>query len=225
MSSRIVRWSGADGAVGAFARRLRAEHPGDVLDVDQPELTAALVEAGAAAGRRSLLMERGLMAVPPGDHVSAMARIDPFVDDPQRYAGPLVRAFPRDHADFDPEISDEEGARAALRAYLAGEVIGPFLAEGSFEARVDGEVVGGIVVSAMPPGDAQDGGPWVTEVFVDPAVQGRGVGWALFTASIDGLRAAGHDRLGLAVHVDNPAQRLYGRLGFETRSRWTRITI
>ena len=222
MISRIVCWSAADGDLAGFARRLWADHPDDVVDVAQPELEAALVAAGGTVLRRSLLLERDLRALPPGDPGTALVRVAPMGEEPERYASALLRAFPPDHVDHDPSIADEDGARRALARYFAGEVIGPFVPEGSVEATVGGVLAGGLVVSLKPDGD-EDHGPWVTEAFVDPAFQGQGVGWAMFSAAIDGLRRGGHQRIGLAVHADNPAQRLYARLGFVTRSRWARI--
>lgn len=225
MSSRIVRWDAGEGDVAEFARRLRAHHAGDVIDVDQPELTNALGALGAHLGRRSLLMGHDLAPVPPAGAADHRLAVGAMVPEPDRYAGPLLRAFPPDHADYDPDIADEDGARRALAAYFAGDIIGPFLAAGSAEAVVDGVVAGGLVVSDRPPSDGQDGGPWVTDAFVDPAFQGKGIGWALFAHAIARLGGTGEVALGLAVHADNPAQHLYRRLGFVERSRWTRITL
>jgi GNAT superfamily N-acetyltransferase len=229
VSSRIVRWTDADGDLDSFARRLCADHPGDVLDVDQPDLVAALTAHGGDLVRRSVLMGRDLRPLPPdrtgGADDGSRVTVAPMVPDPERYAGAMLRAFPPHHVDYDPDIPDEDGARRALASYFAGEIIGPFLAEGSREAVVGGAVAGGLVVSDRPASDGQDPGPWVTDAFVDPAFQGQGIGWALFGSAIDGLRQAGHETIGLAVHADNPAQHLYRRLGFVERSRWARIAI
>ena len=118
------------------------------------------------------------------------------------------------------------GAERALESYVAGAVIGPYLGAASSEAvAADGVVVGGLVVNRMPSDDDSPGGPWVTEVFVEPSAQGRGVGRALFARTVGELRAAGESSLRLAVQVDNPAQHLYASLGFEVISRWSRIRL
>lgn len=225
MSSRIVGWSPADGPVDAVAQRLRNEHPGEVIDVRDPGLVDALAAAGAALGRRSLVM--ALAPLPDSmDEGRWSESVGPLIADPARHADALVRAFPPEHPDHDPAIADRAGAVRALESYFAGAVIGPHLADASSEAvDGDGRVVGGLVINRMPDHDESPGGPWVTDVFVEPEVQGRGVGRALFARAVSALRAAGEPTLRLAVHVDNPAQRLYADLGFQVSSAWCRITL
>jgi ribosomal protein S18 acetylase RimI-like enzyme len=45
--------------------------------------------------------------------------------------------------------------------------------------------------------------------------RGRGIGGALLTALCDAARREGAPALSLSVELDNPARRLYERLGFE----------
>ena len=222
---RIVAWSEADGPVDGFADRLRAEHPGETVDVQEGPLAVALLDAGATVGRRSLLM--GLDPLPesldPGTFAGA---VGPMRTEPGRYAGALLHAFPPDHPDYDPEIPDLAGAERALASYFSGAVIGPFLDQASSEATdPGGRVVGGIVIGRMPHDESSPGGPWVTEVFVEPDAQGTGVGRALFARAVAELRTAGEPSLRLAVQIDNPARHLYTRLGFATTSAWSRITL
>ena len=220
---RIVSWSEADGSVTGFAQRLRVDHADETVDVEDGPLADALVAAGASVGRRSLLMAIDVATpIDPGGFSGSTAAM---VQDPDRYAGALLRAFPPDHPDYDPDIPDLAGARRALVSYFDGSVIGPLL-DASSEATVDGgEVVGGIVLALMPADEAGPGGPWVTDVFVEPTQQGAGVGRALFARALGELRAAGESTLRLAVQIDNPARHLYDRLGFEVRSSWSRITL
>ncbi|MET0158935.1 MAG: GNAT family N-acetyltransferase, partial [Acidimicrobiales bacterium] len=139
--------------------------------------------------------------------------------------GELVRrAYPPDHPDHELGDATPEGATETIRGYLEGEIVGPLLTDASAEARLDGVLVGAIVVSEMPVDDEFDGGPWITDLFVDPAAQGHGAGRALLGHAIERLTASGRDRLGLAVTVGNPARRLYGALGFvEQGTRWNLI--
>jgi GNAT superfamily N-acetyltransferase len=230
LSSRVVRWASADGPADAFARQLCADHPGDLIDVRDPELAAALVAAGATVTRRSLLMVRpipaGGGAPDPAVDAGTSVEVADMADDPARYAGPLLRAFPPEHPDYDPDIFDLATAEAALRSYFDGSVIGPWLAFASAEARSSGgEVVGGIVIARMPPHDTNPGGPWITDVFVEPSHHGAGIGRALLASAIARLAEAGEDALWLAVQVDNPARRLYERVGFTTDSSWTRFAL
>lgn len=222
--ARIVAWSETDGPVAAHAAHLRAACAGEVVDVREGELSAALVAAGASVGRRSLLMSlaplpRSLDAGAFGGAVGAM------VHEPVRYAGAMLRAFPPDHPDHDPDISDLPAAERTLASYFDGTVIGPFVAASSEALDAGGRVVGGLVVNQMPHHDESPGGPWVTDVFVEPHAQGAGIGRALFARTVAQLRTAGEPSLRLAVQVDNPAQHLYRSLGFQQTSAWSRITL
>jgi len=55
---------------------------------------------------------------------------------------------------------------------------------------------------------------WIYRVFVDEATRGQGVGSALLSAAIRTAREDGCTTLGLTVTHDNPARRLYERVGF-----------
>lgn len=225
---RIVAWSEADGPVAAFAARLRAEHPGEVVDVNEAgPLAGALADAGASVGRRSYSMSLAPLpaSIEAGPFAASGGVVGPMVHDPDRYAGAVLRAFPPEHPDYDPNIPDLPAARQALVSYLAGKVIGPFVDASSEAVDAEGRVVGGLVVNRMPEHDESPGGPWVTDVFVEPDAQGTGIGRALFARTIDELRAAGEPSLRLAVQVDNPAQHLYRSLGFQTLATWSRITL
>ena len=80
------------------------------------------------------------------------------------------------------------------------------------------------IVSDLPADDEYDGGPWITDLFVDPSAQGHGVGRALLGHALTQLTASGRDRLGLAVTLGNPARRLYEALGFvEQGTRWNLV--
>jgi ribosomal protein S18 acetylase RimI-like enzyme len=62
-------------------------------------------------------------------------------------------------------------------------------------------------------------------IAVVPARRGSGIGLALLTATLAAARQAGHPAISLSVEVDNPARRLYERVGFKTVGRvggsWT----
>ncbi|MGN9913087.1 GNAT family N-acetyltransferase [Phytohabitans sp. LJ34] len=60
---------------------------------------------------------------------------------------------------------------------------------------------------------------WVIQVGVVPAWRGRGVGGALVTESLRRMREEGAEQVLLDVNVDNPAARLYTRLGFTKLGR------
>ncbi len=62
-------------------------------------------------------------------------------------------------------------------------------------------------------------------IAVVPARRGSGIGLALLTATLAAASQAGHPAVSLSVEVDNPARRLYERVGFKTVGRvggsWT----
>ena len=55
---------------------------------------------------------------------------------------------------------------------------------------------------------------WLTELFIDDAVRGRGAGTFALAAIEPELRARGVHAYHLQVRADNPALRLYERAGF-----------
>lgn len=63
---------------------------------------------------------------------------------------------------------------------------------------------------------------WIVQVGVAPAARGRGIGAALVSEALRRMRADGAADAWLDVNVDNPAVRLYRRLGFEHRGRRAR---
>ena len=98
---------------------------------------------------------------------------------------------------------------------------GPFfnertLPENVLVAEVDGRVVGWAKFEHPTPLHSSRHVWHVTGLGVDPDHQGRGVGYALMEALIAEARARRGLRMTLRVFGSNePAQRLYKRLGFE----------
>ncbi|MET0489743.1 MAG: GNAT family N-acetyltransferase [Acidimicrobiales bacterium] len=197
--------------------------PGHRFIVDDPALAAALISQGVMLVRASSLMVLRLPApspIPPGPGVE----LRPVQDTPFEYGEIVRRAYPPDHPDHELGDATPEGAAATIRGYLAGEIVGPLLTDASAEARLNGVLVGVNIVSDLPADDEYDGGPWITDLFVDPSAQGHGVGRALLGHALTQLTASGRDRLGLAVTAGNPARRLYEALGFvEQGTRWNLV--
>jgi ribosomal protein S18 acetylase RimI-like enzyme len=67
-------------------------------------------------------------------------------------------------------------------------------------------------------GFVDEGTPEVT-IGVEPGYRGGGIGRALLEALADSAREDGYSTLSLSVEEDNPALRLYERVGFERRSQ------
>jgi GNAT superfamily N-acetyltransferase len=182
---------------------------------------ADLLAAGARLVRRGHDLVLELATVDP-----APGWVDPALPDGLRLAG-LVEARPRLGTAFflayppghpDAPESPEEAERRA------GEVLdgaaGPLL-EPPSAAIVDapaGSVVGAVAVTRLGPAAwGWAGGPWVAELLVVPAHQGRGLGRALLRRAISWSRAAGEPRIGLSVTDGNPAEGLYAAAGFRRR--------
>ncbi|MEU8230780.1 GNAT family N-acetyltransferase [Actinoplanes sp. NPDC048967] len=66
---------------------------------------------------------------------------------------------------------------------------------------------------------------WIVQVGVAPAARGRGLGGALVAEALRRMRADGATHAWLDVNVDNPAVRLYRKLGFEHRGRRARYRL
>jgi GNAT superfamily N-acetyltransferase len=77
-----------------------------------------------------------------------------------------------------------------------------------FVAELDGEIVGLIGLHPEPYGVVDLG------MQVVDGHRGQGIGGALLAAIHDRARADGFERISLSVDDDNPAKRLYARLGY-----------
>ncbi len=211
----LTRHPGCDAQL--LADLIARTFTGHRLVMQDPELAAALLAAGAELVRASRLMVRDTSPithrpVPPG------FALRPIQDRPDEYAAFYVKAYPPEHLDHDPTEVDPILAAATIARYLAGTEIGPLIRTASAEARTSADVcVAAVFISEMAADDEFEGGPWITEVFVDPAWQGHGIGAALIAHAVAQLAAEQRATLGLAVTEGNPARRLYEALGFTTR--------
>jgi GNAT superfamily N-acetyltransferase len=117
-------------------------------------------------------------------------------------------AYPPGHPDHG--VVPEDMA-TELAFYLDGTQFGPLLAGSGLAVTGDGAVVGGVILGTVPGGDPPAYGPWVIDIWRDPAH--RGVGRALLTRA---LALADYDTLGLIVTDGNDAaRRLYEALDFD----------
>jgi GNAT superfamily N-acetyltransferase len=182
---------------------------------------AALQAAGARLVRHGhdLVLELASVDPPPAwarPTLPGGLRMVGIEEARSRLGAAMFMAYPPGHPDAPG--SREESERRA-REVLAGGP-GPVL-EPPSAAIVDTSaetVVGAVVVTrlgAAPWG--WGGGPWVAELFVAPAHQGRGLGRALLLRAVAWSHAAGEPRIGLTVTDGNPAERLYARVGFRRR--------
>lgn len=215
----------AEQIAGAIATAL-AGHRVGVLD--RHDVATALLDRGGVLDRHSFVMTLDLTVLPPSPSAGAPGiSIAPLDGTRTAAYGDLAsRSYPPEHPDHEPDDADPATAARTIEAVLRGEEVGHWMPEASLEASDDaGDIVGAIIVSAVEPDHAFDGGPWITDVFVDPLHVGRGIGRSLIAVAASRLAAHGHATLGLAVTVTNPAARLYEAMGFVHRHEAWRIII
>ncbi len=119
---------------------------------------------------------------------------------------------------FGPELAQTGNTLVADMRSLAA--LGPLLTvvervapiAGGYVWEQGGRIVGNVTAS---PEDPAAGRWFVSNVAVHPAFQGRGIGRRLMEATLEGIRRRRGRCVVLQVRTDNePAQRLYRRLGF-----------
>jgi GNAT superfamily N-acetyltransferase len=191
----------------AAAAAIVAELPGWRIAGDEA-LGRALVAAGGRATRHGHLYSYDFARRPPSRSWSAPPGIR--LTDIDRPAADLVAARLAAYQPDHPDRADiPEDNAAELHELIYEGRFGPLRA-GSGIAVAGGDVVGAVIIGRLP-GDPPLNGPWVIDVFRDPAWPG--VGRALMTRA---LALADYPRLGLIVTEGNDAaRRLYESLGFE----------
>ncbi|HEX2576727.1 MAG TPA: mycothiol synthase [Aquihabitans sp.] len=204
----------ADRAAAAGATlHLAAEHPAEELD----PLPEAVADAAGLTSRRDLLQLRRPLPV-PADH-------------PARAAAPSLVVRPFRPSDADAWLRVNNRAFAShpdqgreTHATLAQRTAEPWFDPAGFLVADDparpGELAGSCWTKVHP-ATADD--PVLGEIYVigvDPSHRGEGLGPAFVLAGLDHLAGQGIGVANLYVEADNePARRLYDRLGFTTHSR------
>lgn len=173
------------------------------------ELGRALVAAGGTPLRHGHMYSYDFRRNPPPSTWDAPPGIR--LTDIDRPAADLVgarlAAYPADHPDRGLMPDDDE---AELQAFIYGGQFGRLLGGSGLASTDDGTVVGAIILGTIP-GDPPRSGPWIIDLYRDPAY--RGVGRALLQRA---LALARVDTLGLIVTEGNDtARRLYESIGFE----------
>ena len=105
-------------------------------------------------------------------------------------------------------IYDDPKCRAAFQGF------GTLPDDRAVVATVDGAVVGACWVRTTDEyGHIDEETPSFSISLLKP-FRGHGIGTAMMLRMLDDLRAAGYERASLSVQKENPALRLYERLGF-----------
>jgi mycothiol synthase len=121
----------------------------------------------------------------------------------------------RFHAVYDSAFRERPGFPGSTAEEWIADVAGDdeFRPAWSMLATVPGLGDVGFVTAAVD---------WIVQVGVVPAARGRGIGGALIAEGLRRMRTDGGTQAWLDVNVDNPAVRLYRKLGFEHRGRRAR---
>jgi GNAT superfamily N-acetyltransferase len=158
-------------------------------------LGAALVAAGARPIRHAHVYTHDLRRLP--DPGAGEPLGDRTIED---LAPAFAAAFGSGHVDGDRD------PQAELHHLTDGALL-----DASGVIVRDGRVVAAILIGRFD-GEPPFGGPWVMELFRDPAHPGTGR--ALLERALHRAADAGLPALGLAVTDGNPAARLYEAVGF-----------
>jgi GNAT superfamily N-acetyltransferase len=216
-------WRPDDISVEEAARTTMQLLPGYAVSSADRPLVDGLLAAGATELRHAHVMTHALSALPKRPELGGLAvhRLsrDQLLRHAQRIAALMVSAYPPGHADHRFDTTDH--AVRSIRMVAHDEVLGPYLHVS--QVAVHGHTIIGAALVVDRPGRAPEGGPWLLDIFRDPASPLRGVGRALLTGA---LHAAGEDgltSLSLAVsHSNTNAYDLYGSLGFvDHEQSWT----
>ncbi|MCL4691801.1 MAG: GNAT family N-acetyltransferase [Candidatus Hydrogenedentes bacterium] len=132
-------------------------------------------------------------------------------EDVPAFAEAIVATY-HDHPGYalHAEVRTLEGAYAFLESALSGGFGATRPAFSRVIAR-DGHIVAGLVGSEVAPGVG-----FVLQLVVVPKWQNRGLGSILVREAAQSFHEAGYRELALGVTADNPARRLYERLGFRS---------
>ncbi|WNG46043.1 GNAT family N-acetyltransferase [Archangium minus] len=189
---------------------------GWALSTDDEALAGALIARGARVVRHAHSYSRDLRAAPapvawstpetPGGYqLTAVNR------SAEALAPLLLKAYPPGHPDHSGWTPEE--ARNEVARILAGELLGPLLPCSGL--ALEGDTVVGACLVTLREGSPPHGGPWVIEVYRNPAPRYAGLGAALLRRALWLSTQAELPALSLVVSDGNPARRVYERLGFQ----------
>ena len=205
-------------------RALALQCPGWYVSTLDPQLAAAVQASGATPTRHVHVLVARTRPNAVSNEPSRPARHHVAFRDFADFAWPEIlpswkAAYAPGHPDYEPG-DDEDLIESELRPYVEREALGP-VHRSTTLATIDGRIAGAIVISLRPE-PVPFGGPWITEVWRDPAAPTPGLGADLIGRALTMLCADGFETLGLAVTDGNPARRVYEGLGFEPAlESWT----
>lgn len=222
-SARLAEGRSASTAADAVVQALA----GWLVQTDDLGLAAALVKAGARPVRHASIMQCDLrgrhVSMPaPGDLTATRLAADTSALVWASAVASWRAAYPADHPDHF--VGSDHDAATALRVLASGAECGPLNRSSALAHDGEGVIRAGVIVTDMPFQPPWHG-PWVADIWRDPALRGRGVGrWLLARVQQD-LIADGCACLGLAVSAGNPARRTYESIGFHTVAQTATVCL
>jgi ribosomal protein S18 acetylase RimI-like enzyme len=216
-------WRPESAPVEATVAEILHSLAGFAFSTSDTALVKSLTGVGAAELRHAHVMSHPLVDLPRLT-VDSRLRINPLspaqvARHAERLGELAFAAYPVGHPDHSHQTVTS--AVEEIRAIGRGELLGQLLAQ-SRVALSDGRIVGACLVVDRE-GSPPEGGPWVIDIFRDPACAVPGVGTALLGSALAAAKSSGVTGLSLAVsHANDTASSLYGRLGFvEAEESWT----
>jgi ribosomal protein S18 acetylase RimI-like enzyme len=215
-------WRHAGIPVADAARAALAAFADWQLSTADRDLAAALLAAGSQRLRHAHLMTHHLSTLPSLPPTTlALEPLDAagVLRNAERLGQIAFAAYPMGHPDHSHDTAAQ--AIGEIAAIGRGDLLGPVLAQSQLACH-QGAIVGACLVVDRE-GQAPDSGPWVIELFRDPASTVRGVGEALMSATLTAARETGLPLVSLVVSDENPsAIRPYEQLGFvDVEQSWT----
>jgi GNAT superfamily N-acetyltransferase len=204
-------------SVADAAAATRAQLAGWQLTTQDDALAQALIATGATLTRHAFIMSSDLIATTDqGSSLESFVLLPmPVSADIESWAHALDSwraAFPPGHPDYIDMSNDGDAVQFFTRL-VDGSEMGPLHRSSCLLANPQGRALAGIIVN-LRSGEPPRGGPWISDIWRDPALRGSGVGPALIERSKRQLADDGYTALTLAVTASNDAHRSYERAGF-----------
>lgn len=131
----------------------------------------------------------------------------------------LLDEHRRDYgSDVIPGRKTEKHVRRTVRTHIRRGAV--------LVAEKEGRLVGFVLVSrARFVLDTSRTTGAITDIYVEPDERRRGIGSRLLASALEWLKARGYVRVLLNVSTNNPARRLYERVGFRSFSESMEIEL
>ncbi|MCM2416819.1 hypothetical protein [Streptomyces sp. RKAG293] len=189
----------------------------------QAALASQLVGLGARAVREFDTYTHALAASPqPPEPVRLPDNLAPLpasAVDPGKLRAAYEAAYPARHPDHGMSTFKD------LKALMDGTLMGPLLPASTVLVDTERDSCVAAALAHDCPGAPPLEGPWISEIFRDPAPAYRTAGALLLRRVLWLSAEAGLPAIGLSVTGGNHAARLYEAVGFVRTEQWADLHI